>query len=48
MDKGRYSPKTFVCSVVNGIAFYKELNLMLCSVMCLKLSCGIKKYRIFR
>jgi len=33
----------FVCNLVNGIAFYRALNLMACSVMCLKLSCGIKR-----
>jgi len=42
VGRGRYSSETFVCTVVNGIAFYKALNLMSYKVMCLKLYCGIK------
>ena len=43
MDRGRYSSETFVCTIVNVSAFYKAPNLMSCNVMCLKLSCGVKK-----
>ena len=47
VDICRYSSETFVCTIVNGTAFYKPLNLMSCKVMCLKLSCSIKKlYKI--
>jgi hypothetical protein len=37
VDIGGYSSETIVCTMVNGIAFYKELNLMACKVMYLKL-----------
>ena len=43
VDRGRYSSEMFVCTIVNGVAVYRALNLMSCNVMCLKLSCGIKK-----
>jgi len=43
-DRGGYSSKAFVCTIVNGIPFYKALNLMPCNVMCLKLYCVIKKF----
>ena len=44
MDRGRYFSETFVCTVVNGIAFYRALNLMSCNVMCSKQSFGVKNY----
>jgi len=43
MDRCRCSSEMFVCTVVNGIVFYRALNLMSCKVMCLKLYCGIKR-----
>ena len=47
MDRGRYFSETLVYTIVNGIAFYRALNLMSCNVMCLKLYCGIKRlYKI--
>jgi len=43
VDRGRYSSETIMCTIVNGITFYMSLNLMSHNVMCLKLSCGVKK-----
>jgi hypothetical protein len=43
VNRGRYSSEIFMFKVVNDIEFHKALNFMSISVVCLKLSCGIKK-----
>jgi len=43
VGRGRYSSEIFVCNVVNGIVFYKALNLTSCNVMCSKLYCGVNR-----